>query len=112
MVAWILDIISFLQQKRGEYPAIHIDRTLSSEDLLYNQKNTFFLCNKTGNSHRAKEAHIASQKAANQSRKVASSCLKPPGGTPGNSWLGDLLPGSPNPGPISNQKMSLFTPIF
>ena len=33
------------------------------------------------------------------------------GGTPGNSSWG-VPPGSPNPHPISDQKLSFFTPVF
>ena len=33
------------------------------------------------------------------------------GGIPGNSWWG-VLPGSPNPDPISDQNMSFSTPVF
>ena len=33
------------------------------------------------------------------------------GGTPGNSWWG-VPPGSPNPDPTSDQKMSFSTPVF
>ena len=37
----------------------------------------------------------------------------PQGGTPGNSWGGGgVPPGSPNPDPISDQKMSFSTPVF
>ena len=32
-------------------------------------------------------------------------------GTPGNSWWG-VPPGSPNPDPISDQKMSFYKPVF
>ena len=37
-----------------------------------------------------------------------------PGGTPGNSWWGyyTVPPGSPNPDPISDQKVSFSTPVF
>ena len=39
-------------------------------------------------------------------------CTKPLGGdTPWNSWWG-VPPGSPNPDPISDQKMSLFHTCF
>ena len=36
----------------------------------------------------------------------------PPGRTPGDSWGGGVPPGSSNPGPISDPKMSYFTPVF
>ena len=34
-----------------------------------------------------------------------------PGGTPGNSWW-DVPLGSPNPDPISDQKMNFSTSVF
>ena len=47
MAAWILDISYFLQQKRGEYPAIYLDRARSSKDLLCG-KNIFSFVQQNG----------------------------------------------------------------
>ena len=38
--------------------------------------------------------------------------LQPPGGVLLGILGGDVPPGSPNPDPISDQKMSFFTPVF
>lgn len=43
----ILDISYFLQQKRGEYSAIYLDKARSSKDLLYG-KNTFSFVQQNG----------------------------------------------------------------
>ena len=34
-----------------------------------------------------------------------------PGGTPENYWWGGVPAGSPNPGPVSDQRMSFFTSV-
>jgi len=47
MAEWILDISYFLQQKRGEYSAIYLDKERSSKDLLYG-KNTFSFVQQNG----------------------------------------------------------------
>ena len=83
MAAWILDISYFLQQKRGEYPTIYLDRARSSKDLLYGQKYFFLLCNKMGNSHRAKEAHIAHSRSSQSEQRIRFILPEAPGGS---SW--------------------------
>ena len=88
MAAWILDISYFLQQKRGEYPAIYLDRARSSKDLLYGKKYFFFCATKWVILTEQKRLTLPTREAANQSREFASSCLKPPGDPPGNSWWG------------------------
>ena len=72
----------------------------------------FLLCNKMGNSHRAKEAHIAHSRSSQSEQRIRFILPEAPGGTLLGIVGGGVLPGSPHPDPISDPKMSFFTPVF